>query len=404
MPNRLLPPSLGIIVLAGFSLAFIFMLLGPKPGFAGPLPPHTAAAGSRVALRPALDVSPPSFSGNPLLAPANGATETNSRPGFDWADATDDVGVVSYTLRLSGDNPFSGLGTQATTVEIATTASAYTPTQILPNGIYTWTVQAHDAAGNMSGFVAPFTFTVQASFQIFFPIIIPGSLCPTTSSAVFEIIPIDGNRTDRPDYLHGDLNLSLRGYAEINAAKNLVDYTGSIDPHAPQLAGIFNPHQFPGINIVYQVNNWNWGCGTHGCPGPPITNPEVTLMGLNTTLGQSIYIPERSPEIYGGGYKALVLYAEERRITLGYTRQDSVAPGYAVHLDNICVDPNLLALYRAQVGVDRLRIFKNGSYWLPALRNNQVLGTALNSRIDVAIRDKGSFMDPRSRKDWWAGF
>ena len=44
----------------------------------------------------------------------------------------------------------------------------------------------------------------------------------------------------------------------------------------------------------------------------------------------------------------VLMYAAEKRITLGYTRDDTVASGYAVHLENVCVDPNLVALYRAQ--------------------------------------------------------
>ena len=38
---------------------------------------------------------------------------------------------------------------------------------------------------------------------------------------------------------------------------------------------------------------------------------------------------------------------------------------------------------------------------LPGLRNNQTFGTALGHEIQVAIRDAGMFMDPRSQKDWW---
>ena len=128
------------------------------------------------------------------------------------------------------------------------------------------------------------------------------------------------------------------------------------------------------------------------------------MIGLNTIPRQPIYIPERGNSIYPGNYKAIVLYAEETRLTLGYTRQDTVANGYAVHLENICVDPNLLALYQAQIGPDGLRRLNNGAYRLPALRNDQALGTALGQEIGVAIRDRGSFLDPRSRKDWWRGF
>ncbi len=97
----------------------------------------------------------------------------------------------------------------------------------------------------------------------------------------------------------------------------------------------------------------------------------------------------------------MVLYAEEQRLTLGYTRQDTVAGGYAVHIENICVDPTLLALYRSRVTPQGWRL---SPPMLPALRNNQALGIALSNEIQVAIRDRGAFMDPRSRKDWWPGY
>ena len=38
---------------------------------------------------------------------------------------------------------------------------------------------------------------------------------------------------------------------------------------------------------------------------------------------------------------------------------------------------------------------------LPALRAEQAFGRARGDEIMVSIRDTGSFMDPRSRKDWW---
>jgi hypothetical protein len=68
-----------------------------------------------------------------------------------------------------------------------------------------------------------------------------------------------------------------------------------------------------------------------------------------------------------------------------------------VYLENVCVDPNLLALYRAQNNADGWR----SSTMLPALRNGQPLGRALGNEIGVAIRDRASFMDPRTRGDWW---
>jgi len=89
----------------------------------------------------------------------------------------------------------------------------------------------------------------------------------------------------------------------------------------------------------------------------------------------------------------MVLYAEPTRITLGYTREDSVANGYAVHIENLCVDPNLLALY--------INSDANGRSSLPALREEEVLGVATLGDLLVAVRDRGAFLDPRSRLDWW---
>ncbi|MFQ5611347.1 MAG: hypothetical protein ACE5H9_04350 [Anaerolineae bacterium] len=368
------------------------------------------------------DVDPPAFPANPLITPTNGISTADARPTFDWLDATDaptGTGVVSYTLLMTHTGVATGLlgqtaaSSQTTTFTATTDASVYTPAQILPNGLYTWTVRAHDGAGNASGFVAPETFTLQAVWQLYLPTIlkvqsITPSLCPTTSTAQFETIPFVGSATDRPDALHGDLNLSLRGYATATGQLGLVIYSGGSDANAPQLSGLFEPNRLPAFSTVYRANQWNFSPSSGQCEDNPdqgsrgpVINSEwqdnITMLGLAATPGEAVYIPERSPEIFGGGFKALVLYAEETRITLSYLREDTIANGYAVHLENVCVDPNLLALYRAQR--DSIGCHVTGQ--LPALKNNQALGTALGDEIQVAIRDRGKFMDPRSKKDWW---
>jgi hypothetical protein len=219
--------------------------------------------------------------------------------------------------------------------------------------------------------------------------------CPTTSNRGYDAIPVDSLPIDHPDAIHGDLNLWQRGWAPTDALLALIDINGPADGDPPQLAGIFADGRLPGFVRTAQVHDWNWGCGGHGCRGELLTQRAVTLLGMATTPGESLAIPRRGAEIYGGGYKALVLYADDGRVTLGFTREDSVANGYAVHLEGLCVDTNLLALYRQRNA--------EGRGALPALRDGEVLGSAASSLL-VAVRDRGVFLDPRSRKDWWRGF
>ena len=147
----------------------------------------------------------------------------------------------------------------------------------------------------------------------------------------------------------------------------------------------------PAFTTVYQVYDWDWSCN---CRGDLLTNWDVTLAGMGVAPGEVLHLPDSGYNI-GSGYDALVLYATEERITLKYTPEDHVVYGYTIHVENICVEPALLALYRAWNDAGRGE--------LPALRGGQPFGRARGDEIGVAIRDTGSFMDPRSRKDWWQG-
>ena len=223
----------------------------------------------------------------------------------------------------------------------------------------------------------------------------PQPVCPLISERVYGLIPVDGPPADHPDDLHGDLNLALRGHTPVSATLALIDINGETDGDAPQLAGIFADQRTPLLTSAHRVYEWNWACGEDGCVSPELTPQEVSLLGLGAGEEETLSIPSREAEIYTGDFKALVLYAAETRLTLGYTRHDTVAPGYAIHLESLCVDPNLLALYR--------QANRAGRGNLPALRNGDVLGTASAGAVLVAVRDRGTFMDPRSRKDWWRG-
>lgn len=228
------------------------------------------------------------------------------------------------------------------------------------------------------------------------PAPVPVPSCPATSARGYESIPVDSPPIEHPDSIHGDLNLWQRGWSPVDAARSLVNIDGPADGDAPQLAGLFASSRLPEFVSTFQVFDWDWGCDVHGCRGALLTDREVLLLGLRTSAGESLSIPTRDSEIYGGGFRALVLYAEPQRITLGYTREDSVANGYTVHLENLCVDPGLVALYQANNAAGRSS--------LPALRNGETLGVAAQADLLVAVRDRGVFLDPRSRKDWWRGY
>ncbi len=211
--------------------------------------------------------------------------------------------------------------------------------------------------------------------------------CAPIPGESYGVLSIVGPPTDRPAAEHADLNLALRGYAPTSAYLGLVDYGGGTDPGAPQLEGLCSGCT-PPFSRAYRVNHWDWGTNSRG---GPITDPPVTLIGIDLAPGTTVHVPDSGYTI-GSGYEVLVLYASQERITLKYTREDNVVWGYTLHVEGICVEPNLLALYEAMNAAGRTN--------LPALRSGQAFGRA-RGEIGVAIRDTGAFMDPRSRKDWW---
>jgi len=225
---------------------------------------------------------------------------------------------------------------------------------------------------------------------------------PGETYAVISVIP---PQTDRPAEVHADLNLALRGYEQTTAYLGLIDLPGDTDFNAPQLPGLFGDNRTPTFATAYQVYDWNWPSNSRG---DLLTSPPVTLAGFAATpeeiihvpfsgynIGTKLNVPQRGVTIGDDGYEVLVLYASTERITLKYTREDNVIAGYTIHIEGICVEPDLLALYQSWND--------KGRDHLPALMAGQGVGRADGDEMQVTIRDCGSFMDTRSRKDWWRG-
>ena len=232
------------------------------------------------------------------------------------------------------------------------------------------------------------------TYYIYLPLITEPETCPPIPGETYDALSVNSPPTDRPAEIHADLNLSIRGYELTNAYKGLVDIGGNTDGNAPQLPGLFADNRTAVFSDVYRVYNWNWSCN---CRGALLGSPLVTLAGLATTSGETIHVPDSGYAIgaLGSGYEVLVLYAALDRITLKYTREDNVVRGYTLHVENVCVEPGLLSLYQEWDVAGRGK--------LPALHPGQAFGRAKGDAIGVAIRDNGTFMDPRSRKDWWRG-
>jgi hypothetical protein len=215
--------------------------------------------------------------------------------------------------------------------------------------------------------------------------------CAPISNETYDMLQVNSAPTDRPAEFQADLNLRMRSYAPVSQFKGLVDYDGPVDGTGPQLYSLFANQRTATIASTYEVYDWNWGTNSRGAL---VTYPDVTLIGLRVEPGETIYAPQANLDI-GLGHKAMVLYASANRLTLKFTREDNVVDGYALHLEGLCVESRLVAQYQQANDAGR------GS--LPALRAGQAIGRASGAELGVAVRDRGAFMDPRSRKNWWIG-
>lgn len=187
-----------------------------------------------------------------------------------------------------------------------------------------------------------------------------------------------------------DLNLGYRGYELVYKPLQLITYDGPPpDSKAPQLPAMFGDNRTPTFTNTYQRYRWIDGNG----PIDLHSKWPVTVLGMAVAPGETIYTPNSGYDV-GGGNEYVVKYAGPTRITLHIGNEEELS-GYVIHIEDVCIDPDLLALYK--------QLHAAGRNELPALKGHQAIGRALGTEIKVAMRDVGTFMDPRSRNDWWQG-
>lgn len=270
------------------------------------------------------------------------------------------------------------------------------------------------AAFSGAGRAAQSSATLALTPQAYLPLVYTPEGCPVASGNAYVTdiaFQFDLDNPVRPAVLHADKNLALRGYTRNNdpgLLYDLVKYGSDDQVRPPQFATLFNPARVGPFLELYQVYAWNWASSPEpGYRGQPVANPPVTAMAVDSNPGEEIHVPSSGRDI-GGGMEAIVLFADEDSVALRYTREDSSgSAGYTLHIDNICTDPNLLALYKTLDNPAGPRYVyvppgqRPYGYPLPAVAAGQPIGTAHYGQIVVAISDTGTFQDPRSCYEWW---
>lgn len=219
--------------------------------------------------------------------------------------------------------------------------------------------------------------------------------CQPLPGAHYASLTISGEPGPVPAAAHPDLNPALRGYTVATGCSvGLIDNcsTPPDDPGAPQLRGLFADHRRPTFLSVHWVYQWD---DVHDRPASAVENRwGPSFVKVATTPSEIVSVPAAGRLIDNSlKLQVLVLYVGADWITLKYTREDTVVGGYTLHLQGLCVDPALQALY------DSLEAAGRGQ--LPALQAGQVIGRAKGAALGISIRDCGSWMDPRNCNDWW---
>jgi hypothetical protein len=219
--------------------------------------------------------------------------------------------------------------------------------------------------------------------------------CPPLSGAHYDWVGVTTAPSPTPSEVHPDINLLLRTWRPASGqTKGLVTISHPVDPVGPpHLDTLFSTPRIPAFPNVYQAQSWDWGCH---CFTGYISDPPVTIVGMETTEGEILQVPKSGYTIDPPDFAAMVLWAAPNTLTLKYDTGDNIGVpnGYAIMMAGVCVDPQLVTSYRDAVS-------STGRTKLPGLHRGQAFAYAAGAEIQVAVRDSGSWMDPRWCNDWW---
>ena len=227
-------------------------------------------------------------------------------------------------------------------------------------------------------------------YQLYMPLLASPLISCDIPGQSYGKMLVNGPPISPPAEENPDTNLGVCGYAPTTAELELVVLGPVADPKAPQFPALFTDNRVPLFSNAYHRYRNVWGVG---CTNDTYSPWDTTLLGMAVAPGEIIQVPDSGYDI-GGGYEVMVLYAAENRITFHVGNSDKL-DGYVIHVEDVCTEPDLLALYESLNAAGRQE--------LPVLYGRQPFGRALGNEIKVAIRDSGHFLDPRSRNSWWQG-
>ena len=144
-----------------------------------------------------------------------GLSGENEENGIDAAEVKSKMALIAETtLVTTTETP-----TEDIKPSIVTSTKAISSSDISTDVESEPTQQVEVDAEEDIEYVEPYTSTDQvqpppsASSELEEEVAL---VCPTTSEAIFDLIPIEGRSlSGHPDFMHADLNLSLRGYTPV---------------------------------------------------------------------------------------------------------------------------------------------------------------------------------------------
>ena len=130
----------------------------------------------------------------------------------------------------------------------------------------------------------------------------------------YAAIPVPPPPTDLPAGQHGDLNLALRGYSLRRRLARPGDIQRRRRPGARPRCPASSQTTAPRRSRASTASMTGTGAAARTAAAATRSPPcPSRCWGWRTQPGELLAAPRRAAEIYGGGYIALVLYADERR-------------------------------------------------------------------------------------------